>query len=235
MANCETCTNKNCFIKVCSHEWISKIASAKTEMLYKKGHHIFRHGDPVAGMYFILRGKVKVLVNGYHDREQIVRLANDGHILGHRGLGAETYPISAVAMEDSLICFVDNDTLKDAIMQNPKLSMALMMFYSRELRKTEIRMKYLGQMHVREKVAEALLLLMETFGINADSSLNVDISRQDIADIAGTTANRVTTQLNDLEDEKLIDRAKRKIIIKDAAGLKKVVAPFNVNQFFEQK
>ncbi|HEY3390992.1 MAG TPA: helix-turn-helix domain-containing protein, partial [Prolixibacteraceae bacterium] len=72
-----------------------------------------------------------------------------------------------------------------------------------------IRNKYLAQMNVREKIAEVLLLLKETFGITLDSYLNMNLSRQEIADIAGTSVNRVTTQLNNFEDENLIVRTKR--------------------------
>lgn len=235
--NCKTCNNNHCFVKQhTTPEWLSVIDSKKSQSLYKKGYDVIREDATVAGIYFIQQGRVKVLRTGWQGRQQIVRLANDSHIIGHCGYGGEIYPIRATAMDDSMICFVDNVTVNDAMMHNPKFALAMIMFYSRELRKTEIRMMYLGQMNVREKVAEALLLLKATFGINStDSSLNVRISRQDIADIAGTTANRVTTQLNEFENEKLITRAKRKIIINNVAALRKIVSAFNVKQFFEQK
>lgn len=235
-ANCKACHNEHCLIKkYTSEKWLSIIDSVKSQLLYKKGLHIFREGDTIAGVYFIKYGKVKVLSTGLQGREQIVRLANDGHILGHRGYGTEDYPVSAVTMTDSLICFVDNNTLYAAFMKNPKFTYGLMQFYSRELRKIEIRNKYLAQMNVREKIAEVLLLLKETFGITLDSYLNMNLSRQEIADIAGTSVNRVTTQLNDFEAEKLIVRTKRKIKIADTVELEKIVAAFNVKKFFQQK
>lgn len=232
--HCSDCSTKSCFVQqFCVPTWVGIINQSRNHSLYKKGQHIFREGDRVFGLYFIQRGKVKVVSTGLNGREQIVRLAAEGHILGHMGYGAETYPVGAVALEDSWLCFLDNATLQDVFVNNPKFTYGLMMFYSTELRKTEVRLRCLAQMTLREKIAESLLTLKKIFGVNEeDGTLNVTLSRQEMADIAGTTAEQVTRELTNFENELLITKQGKKIVLLNADGLFNIIATHNVNKYF---
>ena len=106
------------------------ISQSKNQVGYKNGQYMFREGDRVFGMHFVLEGKVKIISTGLNGKEQIVRLASDAHVVGHRGYAGETYPVGALAIDDTTACFLDNDILYDAFMNNPKFTYALMMFYS---------------------------------------------------------------------------------------------------------
>lgn len=224
--SCLDCSNKQCFVQqYCFSDWVTKIDQSKNQTLYKKGQYLFREGDRVFGIYFIQHGKVKVVSTGFNNKEQIVRLATDGHVVGHRGYGSEIYPIGAIAMDDTLACFVENKILYDAFMTNPKFTYALMMFYSVELRKTEIRLRRLAQMNIREKIADTLLYIQDIYGIDPnDKSLNAIVNRQEMADIAGTTAEQVTRQLTDFEKEKLIAKHGKKVLMLDVDKLKTIIA-----------
>lgn len=224
--SCKSCQNKECFIH---QNWIPEWADdlIKYQIPFKQGQNIVSEGAPVLGIYFILTGKVKVFFTGLNAKHQIVRFASEGHIIGHRGFGNDVYPISAVAMEDSLVCFVENATLMEMFMSNPKFTLAMMMFYSRELRKMENRMKNIAQMNVREKVAEALLLLQDNFGLNKQKEINVPFSREDIANTAGTNVEQVTRQITDFESEGLISKTGRKIGILNLEGLQKIISIHN--------
>ncbi|MEI6507625.1 MAG: Crp/Fnr family transcriptional regulator [Bacteroidota bacterium] len=226
--SCKECKTKNCFIQqFCSSDWIDVVDQKKYYTVYKQGQNIIHEGAPVLGIYFVQDGKVKVLSNGITGRQQIVRFANNGHILGHKGIGNDIYPISAVAMEDSQICFVENNTLHDLFMNNPQFTYGVMMFYSRELRKIEERIKNIAQMNIREKIAETLLLINENFGVNANNELNVHFTREDIAAVAGTTSEQVVRQFTDFEEEGLIAKKGRKIEIINLDKLKKVIKDLN--------
>lgn len=226
--SCIDCKNDNCFVKkFCSSEWISTLGKAKYTFVQKKGQYVFFEGNPVFGIYFIKEGKVKVTSSGSKNKEQIVRLANAGHILGHRGFGGDFYPVSAVAMEETTLCFFENKILYDAFMENPKFTYGLMMFYSQELRKAEVRMKHLTQMNVREKTADALLFLMDTFGIDKPTqTLNVVVSREEISEIAGTSVGQIIHNLSDLEKEKIIAKKGKLIQILDEGKLKSIVSGY---------
>ena len=101
--------------------------------------------------------------------------------------------------------------------------------YALELRRAELRVKYHAQMNIREKVAQAFVYINEVFGINSISkSFNIELSRREIADIAGTTAEQVTRQLTDFEEEKLIQRDKREIKIINLKGIEDIVKDYRI-------
>ena len=133
---CYECKNEKCFIKQgCFGEWLNKINSNKNLLLYKKGNYIFSEGEPIYGIYFIQHGGIKVVTTSLHGRKQIVRLAKEGQILGHRGVGRTYYYFNAVALMDSLVCFVENELFYDACMNCPKFAYNLIFFYASELRR----------------------------------------------------------------------------------------------------
>ncbi len=181
-------------------------------------------GSPVFGAYFIMEGKVKVISTGFNNKEQIVRLATDGHILGHRGCSEEIYPIGAIALDDSLVCFFDNDILYEAFKANFEFLYAIMMYYSTELRKCELRTKYFTQMTVEEKVTFALLYIIETFGLcKKEKSLNIILTRQEIADISGTNAAQVSRAISSLRQKHIISTQGKKIFVENYEKMKNII------------
>ncbi|HLF45713.1 MAG TPA: Crp/Fnr family transcriptional regulator [Chitinophagaceae bacterium] len=227
---CSECKNEKCLIKQgCFDEWLTKISTNKFQYSYKKGDYIFREGEPIYGIYFIQHGGVKIVTTSLHGREQIVRLAKEGQILGHRGLGRTKYYFNSVALKDSLICFVENELFYDACMHCPMFAYNLIFFYASELRRAELRVKYQAQMNIREKVAMAFIYVYEVFGMDpVTKMLNISLSRQDIADLAGTTAEQVTRQLRDFENEKLIARNKREISFLNINKLENIVSDYKI-------
>jgi len=227
---CSACKNEKCFVKLgCFGEWLNKISSGKNQYWCKKGSYIFREGEPVYGIHFIQEGGVKIVTTSLHGREQIVRLAKEGQILGHRGLGRTYYYFNAVALKDTLVCLIENELFYEACMNCPKFAYNLIFFYASELRRAELRVKYQAQMNIREKVAMAFVYSYEIFGMNPETkTMNISLSRQDLADIAGTTAEQVTRQLSDFENEKLIARNKRVIKLLNMKGLEDIVSDYKI-------
>lgn len=243
--SCGSCSIEDCFInRGCTSKWLSILGENKTCVHYKKGQNIIFEGNPVLGMYFIHSGKVKIFTSGLGEKKQTVRLAISGNVLGHRGYGGEVYPIGASALEDSWVCFLENDILYDAFMANPKFSFLLMMYYSQELRKTETRMKCLAQMTVREKVADALLIIKDVFSeptdhqhcstkqsgaLVEDMAFSLfELSRKDLADIAGITSYQASRVISEFKEDKLIKTTGKKIILLDYRKLTKMISFYHI-------
>lgn len=225
---CSECTNTQCFVKLCSPEWIEKINKVKGQMLYKKGQYIVREGEPINGVYLVQNGKVKIVSSKFGGKEIIVRLASDAHLIGHSRSGSETYSMSALAMGDSILCFIENQLLYEACMSNTKFTFNIMMFYVKELRKSELRAKYFGQMSVREKVIFSLYYALETFDCAYDGgSLDIELSRTEIAEIAGTNPDQVSRTLVFLKKNKIISVQGKHILIKDINVMKKFIDPYS--------
>jgi len=218
--------NNNCDLKTCFmcqltlKEWHPAIESHKRNFIAKKGEVIIKEGDPVSGVYFVTSGNVKVHKQ-WGDKELILRFANDGAIIGHRGISSSisTYPISATALETTKLCFVDIDFFKTTIKVNQEFAYGLLMFYADELHASEKKMRNLALMSVKGRLAVAILGLRDQFGLDAEGFLNLALSRQDLAAFTGATYETVFRTMNELLAEKLIIVKGKQIGILNEVGL----------------
>jgi len=144
-------------------------------------------------------------------------LLKDGDILGHSGLGGDNfYPVSATTIEESSICFVEQGMLFKLMKKNSMLSIRMMMFYANELKKTENRLRNMAVMTVRDRVAEALILIMDNFSKKngLGTILDINLSRKEIAEIAGTYPEQVSRYFSEFKDQGLIDLSGKTIVVK---------------------
>jgi CRP/FNR family transcriptional regulator len=224
--NTAICDASSCFMcRNCLKEWQPAIALGKRNLKLKKGEVLFREGEPVTGVYFVYSGSVKVYKKWDEEKELIIRFAKDGTILGHRGLGNNfVYPISAAALEPSLVCFIDTKLFEATLKTNSEFSTHLLHFFAQELCESEKKMRNLAHMPVKGRVAEALLHLKELFGEDDKGFIKIDLSRQDLASFAGATYETVFRMINELVKEKLIRLSGKSIAIADPVGLAKLVS-----------
>ena len=218
------CDNKSCFLcKNSFKEWLPAIAAHKLNYKIKKGEIIFKEGDPVTGIYFVNSGKVKVYKQWDKDKELIVRFADKGSLFGHRGLGkGGTYPISAAAIEPTVVCYVDLAFFEATLKVNSDLTYQLLMFLTEELKQSERKMRNLAHMSVKGRVSEALLSLQNQFGITDDGFINIELSRQDLASYAGATYETVFRMINELVNEELISLSGKSIRLVNRESLLKL-------------
>ena len=228
LLSCDVCENMNCLIKRnLDHFSNPKIITDKSSIKCKKGQQFIIEGAPVNGLFFILKGTVKVFRTGINGREQIVRFAKEGEIIGHRGFGTEEYySIGAIALQDSILCYFSKDDLQNTLLENPKFAYDLMLFYANELNRSENKVKSISQMTVRERVVDSLLYIHRKFGV-LNSFINLPLSRKEYADYAGTTEEQVIRIFSSLKKESLISARGKKIGILDIELLKKEISEHN--------
>jgi CRP-like cAMP-binding protein len=227
---CSQCANTNCLFSLPkeSHT-LELLENHKTIIFCRKDQYIFYEGGPVNGIYFILSGKVKIFKTGIGGRQQIVRLAKPGDILGHRGFGGRNiYPIAAQAIEDCQICLIETGVFFDVLRNDPELSLKLMLFYADELKNSETRIRNQAQMNIREKIADAILSINDTYGVDENGFLNATLSRQDIGDLAGTNKEQVSRQLSEFNADRLIKLEGKRICVPDAEELRSLLHIYEV-------
>jgi len=215
------CDLSSCFLcSRCLKEWLPAIATHKKTVHVKKGTVIFREGDIVEGIYFMYTGKVKVHKKWGADKELILRIAGKGSLFGHRGLGkVNIYPISATALEPVTYCFISLDFFMATLKVNHDFAHQLMMFFAEELQESERNMRNLAHMSVKGRLAQALLMLHEKFGNNADGNIDITLSRQDLASLAGTTYETVFRILTELTQDNILAVSNKDIAIIDTGKL----------------
>lgn len=191
---------------------------------YKKNEIIFKEGDRPTGLICLSEGKVKIFTEGISGREQIVRLAKPVGFIGFRALFAEeNYIASAVTIEDSTVCIIEKENLFKLLRMNSELSMSVIKYLATELGFSNRRTVTLTQKHIRGRLAESLLFLIEVYGFeNDDSTIKVYLSREDIANLSNMTTSNAIRTLGSFASENVIGLEGRKIKIIDIKLLEKI-------------
>ncbi|NNF01605.1 MAG: Crp/Fnr family transcriptional regulator [Bacteroidia bacterium] len=198
-----------------------KISENKTSSFYKKGDTIFYNGNRCTGLYAVYSGKVKLFKLGEQGKEQIVRFAKEGDLLGYRAmLAGENYHATAQVIEDSVICCVSKQHFLDVLRNNSDLSLNTIKMLADNLKRSENALVNIKQKNAQERVAESLFILKEKFGLRSDNStLDVELSRREIGELAGLTTETTIRTLAQLSDQGMIELIGKQISIKDKKAL----------------
>ncbi len=212
---CKHCSNrfKSVFCKT-ENDIMNEIEALKICSSIKKGDTIFREGSYASGVYCINAGKVKLSMFGDEGKEQIVRLAKPGDIIGYKALlSGDKYSSTASALEDCNVCFIPREIFLVILQKDAALSFEMMKVLSNELRQAEEKITHLAQKPVRERVAETILFLKETYGLDADNVVNVSLTREEIANLVGTATETAIRLLSEFNKDNIIELIGKKIKI----------------------
>ncbi len=222
--SCETCSARldSVFCKL-SEEELSNLSMQKHCNIYQKGETIFFEGNQTNGLYCINNGRVKIYKSGQDGKEQIIRLAKEGDIMGYRSLiSGEPYSASAAVIEDSKICIIPKNVFYDLLSSNSDITTKVMKLLANELKEAQNKITDMAQKPVIERLAEALLMLKEYYGYEKDeSSLIITITREEIANIVGTATETAIRLLSELKKQGIIELEGKTIrILKSDALIK---------------
>ena len=193
-----------------------------TELSYGEGELIIKEGDKADNIYMVKHGRVKVYSNYTESVEVIARFATDGQVIGHRGFGEDfTFSISAVALSPTSVYVLPMSVFQSLLKANNLFCYAFMMFFAEELRRSERMRKNQLNMTVKQRVAQAVRMNMESFGfdIEDDSLLSYTITRKDMASLASTSYESVIRSLAELQKDGIIQLQGKQIRIIDKKTL----------------
>jgi len=192
---------------------IDIFSELKSFLTYSSGQLIFKEGGYPNGFFVVYSGKIKISKEGIGGREMILRFAKEGDIIGYRSLlGDGKYACSATAIVESCLCFVPKDALFNLIKRNPEIAFNLMKLLADDLKKAETSSTYIAQKQVRARIAEALIMLKDTYGLESDGiTLHVSLSREELAGMAGTVRETATKLLSEFNQEHIIELEGKKI------------------------
>ncbi|MES2576796.1 MAG: Crp/Fnr family transcriptional regulator [Bacteroidota bacterium] len=224
MSKCEQCIVREfSSLKALTKEELLKLSDCKTSHIIKKGEVIFEEGENVNGIYCIKDGVCKLTKLSANGKDHIVKLVTKGELLGQRSMiSDEPVNLSAVALEDMQVCFIPKSEVMGYFDKNNQFSMNVMKTICGDLKEADGHMVNLAQKTVKERLAETLLYLHNTFGKNEDNSLKIQLSRDELASMIGTATESCIRLLSDFNKLGLIELNGKKIILKDINKLKKL-------------
>lgn len=220
----------------CSSEWQYLIDIYTTYKEYKKDEIIFKEGEKIRSIHIIESGRVKVFATFDNDKERIIRLAADQHIIGHRGIGEDfTYSATAIALTPVKLSLIPFEVFQKALKANSEFCYHFMLFFAEELRKSERHIKQMETMSLTQKVAKALIMNLDAFGYDKKQKtlLNGALSRKDFSKITGSTYESIVRTLSTFNEEEIIKTDGKKIYILKEQELRQMIqSPSNFNVSF---
>ena len=195
-----------------------------SESKIKKGGFLFREGEKARGLVCLVSGKAKVFRAGVAGREHIMRMLKDNDLTGFQTIFSEsTWPASAIAIEESVICIIDKQCLLRILRTNADISLKICILLTSELSHSYDKMVSLTQKHVRGRLVESVLMLARIYGFEADGkTINAALSRNDIAHLSNMTTSNAIRTLSNLAAEGHIRIKGRKITILNFADLERI-------------
>ncbi len=223
-SKCEQCIVRQfSSLKALNKEELLKMAECKTSYIIKKGEPIFEEGETTNGIFCIKDGVCKLTKLSANGKDQIVKLVKPGELLGQRSLiSEEPTNLSAVALEDMEVCFIPKKEIMEFFNENNQFSMNVMKTICGDLKDADDHMVSLAQKSVKERLAETLLHLEDTFGKNEDGTLHIQLSREELAGMIGTATESCIRLLSEFNKTGLIELIGKKIAIVDRNKLKRM-------------
>ena len=181
---------------------------------YKKKQIIYSEGNHPLRLYFVQKGKVKTFKSNDDGKELTVGLYREGDFFGYITLLENSvYKETAEAMEDSEVAIIPREDFESLINDNPDVAKRFIRMLASNVTEKEEQLLGLAYNSLRKRVADALLTLQRKYQASSSEPFSIHISREDLANIAGTATESLIRTLSDFRSEKLIEIRDGRIFI----------------------
>lgn len=216
---CEQCpTSEHPIFQILEKESPSFSRTCKACLVYNANSDVFTQGDHVQGVYCVKSGIIKVHTFGESGKDQIIRFAKPGDVLGFRTLlSGKRFSVSATTLEETSLCFIDREEFLKMVELSSRFRERVLQELSQDLAGMVGALTEMAQRSVRSRLCTALCSLAEVYG---DRPIN--LSREDLANYVGTAPETVIRLLSEMKNERLIHVKGRKIMLLDQASIEKM-------------
>lgn len=191
---------------------------------FRKNEIVHLEGDMPTHMMMLVSGTVRVYKEGIGNRTSIIRMLKPYDFFGYRAIIAnETYNTNVSCCETSEIYLVERDIFMRLIQENNQFCYLFLTDMAKDLGGSDTRSVNIGQKHIRGRLAETLLYLKDTYGLDDDkATISMYMSREDLANLSNMTTSNAIRTLSSFGDEGIISTDGRKIKILDLESLEHI-------------
>lgn len=211
------------FFSALSDEELTQIGKIVKDKAFAKGTTVFLEGQPGDAIYFVKSGTVKLSKIAPDGRELIVHIFGPGNVFAEITLfHSHAYPVTCVVMEDTVLGVIMNDDLETLVETNGKMALSIIKILNQHLWTLQTKLTQMVFGNVESKTAELLLQLYREHGAEHKKGhiITVPLSRQELANMAGTTRESMSRTLSKWKKDGIIELQGKKIIICDLTTLK---------------
>jgi CRP/FNR family transcriptional regulator, polysaccharide utilization system transcription regulator len=204
-------------LKILSNKKPEMLKMVQHGIIFKSHSDLLTQGTQVKGVYCINSGRLKIYKNSESGKEQIIRFAKRGDLLGFRTLiGGHELGVSATTIEDCTVCFVERRDFLKMIQVVPEIKEKLLEDLAEDLAEMVEALTTMAQSSVSSRLCSALLLLDELY-----DNQGINLSRENLANFVGTAQESIIRKLSEMKNDQLIEISGRKITILDRAAITK--------------
>lgn len=192
---------------------------------FAQGDMVFEQGAQAKSFFLLLHGRLKVTQVTQDGQQIIVRMVHPGDLFGFAmALRRTDYPGTARAAAESLVIGWPTEMWSSFVEQNPRLAMSAMQTIGQRLEEAHTRIREMSTEEVEKRVAHAVLRLSKQAGKAVESGIRIDfpISRQDIAEMTGTTLHTVSRILSAWESLGVVEGGRQKLTVTDPKRLLRI-------------
>ncbi|WP_201861251.1 Crp/Fnr family transcriptional regulator [Microvirga soli] len=185
---------------------------------YPKGTAVFQQDEEAQSFFILLHGHLRVIKVTSDGQQVVVRFVTPGEIFGiAMAMGCATYPATALAIVDSIALVWPAVVWPRLVAKHPSLAVNTLQTMGGRLQDAHTRVVEISTEQVEKRVAHALLRLARQAGRQVEQGVQIDfpISRQDIAEMTGTTLHTVSRILSSWEEQGLVTGGRQRITVRD--------------------
>lgn len=191
-------------------EEMKEVSKSTRPITLKKGELLHSAGDISDSLYIIHEGKIKVYRLTENGKEQLIRILMPGDFTGELALFSESiHDVYAEAMEGTEICSIQRINLQNLLLKYPNISLKILSEFSNRLNQAEHQMTSFATEESETRIALYLLQLMEESGA---STVQLPMSRKDLASFLGTTPETISRKLTKFEEAGWIEQKDQRVI-----------------------
>lgn len=194
---------------------LDQLTNLSVQKKFLPGDFIFWEGDIPQWFYVIAEGNVKVIKHSSLGREFIISFFGPGEMFGEVAVfGNKSYPASAQALTETEVIGIQREKLHTFLSNHPRVALTIINILGERLRDAQSRLRDLAGERIEQRLANVLLMLSTKMGNT------LPFTRQEIADMTGTTIETVIRTISQLKRRKIIHAPRGKIVISEKEKLR---------------
>lgn len=211
-------------MEVSSKDFIQDLTNDRNTNVYKKKQLIYSEHNRPTSLFYVQKGKVKTYKTNENGKALVLGLYNEGEFLGHTALLEDcNYHETAVAIEDTVLTIIPKEDFDLLINNSHEISRKFIQLLAQNISEKENQLLGMAYNSLRKKVADALLTLCKKYNTNNAEKFQIEITRENLASIAGTATESLIRTLGDFKDENLISIRESVITILNAKKLETLI------------
>ncbi len=216
--SCENCNKRSPLFASLTNDELKLLNDERHSVLFHEGEVILKQGTRADYLVSVVEGFAKMYIEGIQNRNLILDFVKPWKLMGGpSGMVKEKHRYSVMAIQETLVCFIDMDNLKKVLASNSEFSAQFLIYCSRNYQAALDRLVGISQKQMHGRVADAMIYLSED--IYKGQIIGEEISRQDISEYTAMSKDSAIRVLKEFERDQIVSLHGRQIEVLDSGKL----------------